>query len=221
MTARRRPRGRPAQYHHPLAREALLDAAVALFAEQGVAATTSAQIAARAGVTPALVHYYFRPRACLLDAVVDERLAGFGAHVLARLPSANASAAETVHALVDAVFDAAQRMPWLPAIWIREIGAGDATLRARMLRHLPLPVTTALVKRLTAARRRGEISAAIEPRFALLWIAGSTMFALGTQPLWTQLGGGHPLSVARLRRHVHALLASGLTGVPAPSRRTP
>jgi hypothetical protein len=43
-------------------RESLLDAAVALFAEQGVAATSSAKIAARAGVTPAMVHYHFRCR---------------------------------------------------------------------------------------------------------------------------------------------------------------
>ncbi len=47
--ARRTP-GRPVQDAQVETREALLDAAVALFAEQGVAATTSAQIAARAGV---------------------------------------------------------------------------------------------------------------------------------------------------------------------------
>lgn len=55
-------------------RERLLDAAVTLFAEHGIAATQVKAIAARAGVTPALVHYYFGDRGRLLDAVAEERL---------------------------------------------------------------------------------------------------------------------------------------------------
>ena len=52
-------------------REQLLDAATELFAQHGVAATAIKTIAIHAGVTPALVHYYFRDREQLLDAVVD------------------------------------------------------------------------------------------------------------------------------------------------------
>ena len=42
-----------------------------LFARQGVAATTFAAIAKRAGLTPAMMHYYFKAREHLLDCVVD------------------------------------------------------------------------------------------------------------------------------------------------------
>jgi AcrR family transcriptional regulator len=41
-------------------RAALLDAAAALMVEEGYAAVTSRKIAARAGLKPQLVHYYFR-----------------------------------------------------------------------------------------------------------------------------------------------------------------
>ena len=41
-------------------RAALLDAAQALLTEQGYAAVTSRKVAARAGLKPQLVHYYFR-----------------------------------------------------------------------------------------------------------------------------------------------------------------
>ena len=54
----------------------LLDAAVRLFAGQGVAGTTVAEIAQRAGVTSAMVHYYFKTKDQLLDAVVEEKLIG-------------------------------------------------------------------------------------------------------------------------------------------------
>jgi AcrR family transcriptional regulator len=217
----RRTRGRPVQDAHPQAREALLDAAVALFAEQGVAATTTAEIAARAGVTPALVHYYFRPRERLLDAVVDERLSRFVMQATRALPGPSAPVVELVNALVDGVFDAAQRMPWMPPLWIREVVSGGGLLRERMIRHLPVSVIAPLVERLAAGKRRGEIAADLEPGFLFLSIAGATMFPLATRALWSKFPGGATLSAAKLRRHAHAMLAGALTAAPRKPSRKP
>ena len=55
---------------NPDVRAKLLDAAVGLLAEQGMTGTTVAEIAARGGVTSAMVHYYFKTKDQLLDAVV-------------------------------------------------------------------------------------------------------------------------------------------------------
>ena len=55
-------------------RERLLDAAVACFAADGVAATSLRGIALKAGVTPALVNYYFGSKEQLLDAFIAERV---------------------------------------------------------------------------------------------------------------------------------------------------
>jgi AcrR family transcriptional regulator len=72
---KREPRkpGRPRaeQSNH---RERLLDAAVACFAADGVAATSLRGIALQAGVTPALVNYYFGSKEQLLDAFIAERI---------------------------------------------------------------------------------------------------------------------------------------------------
>ena len=81
QTKPRRNPGRPAASLDRDVRELLLTAATGLFAERGVAATTFANIAERAGLTPAMLHYYFKTREQLLDAVVDERLAGLIASV--------------------------------------------------------------------------------------------------------------------------------------------
>ena len=70
-----RPPGRPTSHSGLYAREKLIEAATELFAKQGVAATTFAMIAERAALTPAMLHYYFKDRDQLLDAVVTERLA--------------------------------------------------------------------------------------------------------------------------------------------------
>ena len=55
-------------------RDRLLDIAVTLFARDGVGPTTLAAIAREAGVTAPMVHYHFKSRDQLLDAVVEGRI---------------------------------------------------------------------------------------------------------------------------------------------------
>jgi AcrR family transcriptional regulator len=218
-TPARRSPGRPIPSADNNAREALLDAAVALFAEQGAAATTSAGIATRAGVTPAMVHYYFRGRQRLLDAVVDERLARFVAHVFAPpLPIGNGGAAVVEH-IVHRIFEAADRMPWMPPIWIRDIVSEGGSLRDRMLRRFPAGAVGSLVAVLSLERRSRRIPAGIEPRLAFLTIAGVAMLPLATRALWTRMPGLADLSDAQLRRHALAVLTSGLAPSSGAERR--
>jgi AcrR family transcriptional regulator len=56
---------------HSTTRAALLDAALQLMAEEGYAAVTSRRVAARAGLKPQLVHYYFRTMDDLFLALVQ------------------------------------------------------------------------------------------------------------------------------------------------------
>lgn len=205
----KRASGRPRFDVDRVPREALLDAAVRLFAERGVAATRSTVIAQQAGVTPAMVHYYFRNREQLLDAVVDERLARFAAHVFASpLPGGNAGA--RVAAIVKRVFEAARLMPWMPPIWIREIVTEPGSLRERMLRHFPVTAVVALSEDIAREQRQGRVPAGIEPRLAFLSIAGAVLLPLSVRPLWSRLPGLATLTDAQLERHALTVLASGL-----------
>jgi AcrR family transcriptional regulator len=207
-------------------REALLDAAVALFAEHGVAATSAVDIARRAGVTPAMVHYYFRGRDRLLDAVVDERMARFVAMVFASgAGGAPPAVADLLPAIVARIFDAARRMPWLPPLWIREIAAEGGQLRERALRHLPRGAIGAVVDAMAAAQRRGLLRAGVEPRAVFLSMIGLTLFPLATQTVWRRLPGTEGVTLDDLQRHATAVLSAGLFEARAPlappSRRKP
>ena len=87
----------------------MLDVAIQLFAERGIAATTVAQIAA-AGVTSAMVHYYFTNREQLLDAIVEERLAQVIAFVWRPTePQIENDPFALVAELVDRFFDVTHR----------------------------------------------------------------------------------------------------------------
>jgi len=212
----RRLSGRPPLAADRVAREALLDAAVSLFAEQGVAATSSTEIAQRAGLTPAMVHYYFRSREQMLDAVVNERLAHFAARVFdAPMPS---SAQAMVTTIVSRLFEAARAMPWMPPIWIREIVSEGGALHERMLRHFPVEAVTALANVIADEQALDGIPAGIEPRLAFLSIAGAAMLPLAVRPLWGKLPGLGNVSEAQLEQHVATLLTMGLvptSGGPA------
>ena len=71
---RKRGPGRPVAEQTFDLRDVLLAAALVCFARKGIAATTLREIAAEAGVTPALLHYYFGDKAQLQQAVIEERI---------------------------------------------------------------------------------------------------------------------------------------------------
>ena len=147
--------GRPAGGTGADARELLLTRATELIAEQGVAATTFATVAKRAGLTPAMMHYYFRDRDHLLDCIVEERLAALIASVWDPV-KADSGAVETIAGIVDRLIKGIERMPWIPSTWMREVLNDGGLLRSRVLRQLPFDkvrlVNEAVMRRAEPAR---------------------------------------------------------------------
>lgn len=208
--ALRRSIGRPRQVAGVDARELLLDAASALFAEHGIAGTTIAAIASKAGVTPAMVHYYFTNRDQLVDALARERL----------LPTVNAVWAPVVgsndlvpmlRGLVQRIFAAAERYPWLPSLWLREIVSEGGQLRALLLKNLRFEYVQHLTKTVTAGQRRGEIDAQIDPRLVFLSVLGNTLLPLAASGLWHQVPGLQRVTGKDVARHAEALLVSAFS----------
>lgn len=69
----RRRRGRPRGQDSAVVREAALHAAIELIAEHGYAATSMAQVAAAAGISPSGLVHHFPSKSALLGAVLDHR----------------------------------------------------------------------------------------------------------------------------------------------------
>ncbi len=100
-----RRRGRPRQMPEEQRREALLDAALALFLDQGVEGTTVAQIAARAGVATGTVYLYAGGKEALVAALRARFREQMAAEVERLVDGWNGSFAGLVDALVDLTFD--------------------------------------------------------------------------------------------------------------------
>ena len=77
-----RPRGRPPKSDDPSTRDRLLQAAADACVEVGFDAVTLADVAARAGVTPAAVYNHFADKSELLYAAGRHAIDGLGASVV-------------------------------------------------------------------------------------------------------------------------------------------
>src|SRR6185503_1277551 len=102
-------------------RERLLDAAVECFAADGISATSLRNIALKAGVTPALVNYYFGSKQQLVDAFVAERVTNVVQILRDNLLAAGDDPRALIAAFVHGIHDAVARFPWLPSLWVREV----------------------------------------------------------------------------------------------------
>lgn len=195
----------------------LIDAATALFSRQGVAGTSIKAIATLAGVTPALVHYYFKDRDQLLDAVVDERLQPLVDSVLSPAAADAGDAAALLTGIAARLIRTAAATPWFPGLWIREIVSVDGLLRERVLDRIALRRVGTVIGALAQARARGELSAALEPPLLIVSLIGLALLPLATTHIWQRLPGADTIDTDALVRHVSALLAHGLTPpTPAP-----
>jgi TetR/AcrR family transcriptional regulator len=191
-------------------RERLLDAAVMRFAREGIAATSTAKIAADAGVTAAMVHYYFTNRDSLLDAVAEERLLRNVNAVWAPVKDAEVSAPDLVRGLVRRIMHAGLTQSWLPTLWLREVVSEGGQLRQRLLNRLPFAQLQTFMKSLAEAQRRGEVNGEVDPRLVFVSLLGLTLLPLATMGIWRSLPPLKSVTHEDLARHAEALLLHGL-----------
>jgi TetR/AcrR family transcriptional regulator len=211
--------GRPRFVAGSDVRERLLDAAVMRFAREGIAATSTAKIANDAGVTAAMVHYYFTNRDSLLDAVAEERLLRNVNAVWAPV-DAEAGPQDLVRGLVQRIMHAGQTQPWLPTLWLREVVSEGGQLRERLLGRLPLAQLQTFMTSLAQAQRREEVNAEVEPRLVFVSLLGLTLLPLATMGIWRSLPPLKGVTHEELARHAEALLLYGLfVSDPQPRRR--
>lgn len=204
---KRRKPGRPARSQNQ--REHLLDTAVACYARDGVTATSARTIAAAAGVTPALVNYYFGSKEQLLEAVVAERLIPIVHGIRSGIEAAGDEPRELIVAFVRGLHAAVARHPWLPALWVREILTEGGALRDLLFEHVAPHIAGRLAERFAAAQRRGDLPASVDPRLLVVSLVGLTLFPLAAASIWRRMFAADDIDADVLAAHTLALLEHG------------
>jgi AcrR family transcriptional regulator len=203
-------RGRPAARHAEDRRALLLDAALELFARQGIAATSLNTIARQARVTPALVHYYFGNREQLVEALVAERIMPVVDSLSSELARLDDDPLQALYALANRLLATLRDLPWLPPLWVREVLCEGGLLRAHLLQHIAPLMAKRVQKLAKAAQDAGRMNAALDPRLVIVSLIGLTLLPLAAAPIWQQLPGYQSITAERLAQHMLELLANGL-----------
>ena len=108
---------------------AILKSAEKLFMEKGFAGASTTMIAKEAGCNQALVHYYFRTKDNLFDAIFEKKMGLFISGLLSQ-SSDHLTFEEKLTQKIEAHFDMIESNPSLPLFFFHEIQSNPQRLKS-------------------------------------------------------------------------------------------
>lgn len=191
-------------------RERLLDAALDSFAAAGISASSLRAIADKAGVTPALVNYYFGNKQKLVEAVFVERLQPLFSAVAGQLQASDESPLQLVKILVGNLNQLLARHPWLPPLWVREILCEGGLLRELWISRIGPILPARLAEHFSAAQGQHALNPDINPRLLVVSLFGMVMLPHAAASLLKGVFPDVGMDHTALTKHTLALLERGL-----------
>jgi len=200
-------------------RRRIVAAAEELFRAKGLDGVNMRELAEMAGVNKGLLHYYFKTKDQLLDAVVAEKLVGeFIAFVAGELDRGQPEPLALVEHLVWRIVDASDAWPWLPPLWVREVISQGGALREKLIQRVDLGKPERFKAGIAAAQKAGRVNPEINPQLTFMSIMALTMLPLSMAKDWDRIPLIGRVSKPELGRHVVALLQHGLAAAPAKTQ---
>ncbi len=166
-------------------RDAVFNAAAALFSAKGFDGISVDDIAARAGVNKAMIYYHFTDKIALYREVVTDMLTDVGRSASLIAESAS-SPEDKLDQFIDNFGRTADRRPWVPTMMLREIAEGAPHLDTATLSHIR-HVFLAFGKILAEGRAAG-VFREIHPVLAYTSILGPLMFNAARERVAAQPG---------------------------------
>jgi TetR/AcrR family transcriptional regulator len=123
----------------------ILEAAEQLFLDKGFALTSTTEIAEKAGCNQALIHYYFRTKEKLFEAIFEEKARIIFSNVVEVSDSAD-SFEEGLSRAIEVHFDMLRKNPRLPFLVINELTTNPS--RLEMVKAIVRPKIEGVYSRL-------------------------------------------------------------------------
>lgn len=170
--------------------QAILEAAEREFLKKGFDGARTTSIAAAAGVTHAMLHYYFRTKEQLFERILDEKMRMMGQSVLAAFGDARLPLIERLRNGIERHFDFIAANPDLPRFIVNEVFARPERYEAmqRQIRSLMGVMLIDTQRALDEAANRGEIRR-IDVRMLMLDIISLNVFVFIAYPILEPLLG--------------------------------
>jgi TetR/AcrR family transcriptional regulator len=201
--------GRPPGSAETQVREALLSAARSLFLRYGFRAVSSRQVAAAAGVNPAMIHYYFDGKEGLYRAMLESAIAP----VVLRLQSmlGNPQSAD-VEGLVSTYMHTLAANPWIPGLIVREVLTADGSFRQAFVRDFAGRLAPMLRNIIGREVEGGGLRSDLDPSLTVVSMLGLALFPFISLPVTTRVLGidASEAGVEKLIAHTVRVLLHGI-----------
>jgi AcrR family transcriptional regulator len=198
----------------PEQRKRLLDTAIQLFARQGIVETPLSAIAQEAGVTPAMLHYYFKSRDQLLDVLIDERIQPRREQIGKLFNPDSGDPVTVITQLAENLMANATEHAWFPSLWMREILSDNGVLRQRIQqRHGTLHLQS-VIDCIARWQAEGKLNRDFQPSLLFVSIFGLTILPLIATKAWQNDPTRPKLEASDIARHAIAILSHGISPQP-------
>ncbi|MEA3114910.1 MAG: TetR/AcrR family transcriptional regulator [Caballeronia sp.] len=172
--------------------------------------TTLGAIAREAGVTPAMVHYYFKTRDQLLDVLIDERFVPLRAELGRAFADSDAEPADALRGFAEGLIAVCERYPWFATLWVREVISEGGLLRQRIAERFGDANKKASIARIAQWQKEGKLNPHLEPSLLFVSVFGLTVLPLAVTYKWAEESGGCAPRRDHIAKHAVALLMHGV-----------
>lgn len=159
--------------------EKILEAAKTVFVKKGMDGTRMQEIADTAGINKALLHYYFRSKQKLYEAVVKQVFGKIFPHIES-LVTTNLPIEKKLSTFIDSYIEILLNNPFLPVFVLKEINR-DPELLANVMKKQG--IRPALVLHVFEKEMEAGTIRKMDPRELMVNILGLCIFPFASRPL--------------------------------------
>lgn len=159
--------------------EKIIDAATDVFVQKGMDGARMQEIADRAGINKALLHYYFRSKEKLFDAIFT-KLVGIAFPKIGQILQSELPITEKIETAIDTYIELLLKFPFLPAFIIKEMNR-DATPFFKFIEKKGFSINPVL-KMLEEAMNQGMIRK-MKPEHLVVNVIGLCVFPFAARPM--------------------------------------
>ncbi|MDP2338077.1 MAG: helix-turn-helix domain-containing protein [Bacteroidota bacterium] len=157
----------------------ILEAATNVFVTKGMEGARMQEIADEAGINKALLHYYFRSKERLFEAIFAE-IIKFAFPKITRIVTSDEPIVSKIEQVIDAYIDLLIKHPFIPAFVIKEINRDPSGLFKLVVKFGLNP--QAIFDQIQLAMDRGEI-VQMQPRHLVANIISMCIFPFAARPI--------------------------------------
>ena len=140
-----------------------MDIALALFARHGIARISLNAIAKEAGVTPAMLHYYFSSREALVEKLVEERFMPLRSEIGQIFVAHGDDPVTAFTLLIKTLATMAEKNAWFAPLWMQEIIGEMPVLRQHMHARFGDEKYHKMLETVRRWQREGKLNPALSP----------------------------------------------------------